>query len=153
MVSSTAIPPGPRDLLLRLGPALDVTACVPITRAARRLRTGAVDRVVLDLAQTRHLRDFGLALLVLLHAHGGAAAERVVLLHCSGVVRRRIEEAGMYDHFHFPRPRPRPAPAASIRSATPRRRGGTRRAPWVARPAPAPPPAPVRPAALGHVPE
>ena len=114
MVNGTAIPPRTRDLLLRLGPALDVATCVPITHAGQRLRTGAVDRVV--------------------------------LLHCSGAVRRRLELAGMQECFHFPRPRP--TPVASRGSAPPTRHAGVDRVPWAPRRAPPS----VSPAVHGRVP-
>jgi anti-anti-sigma regulatory factor len=116
-MGTSAMRPRSKDLLVRPGKRLDISACKRFIDGARLLRSGAVDRVVIDLGMTRQLRDSGLALLLMLDDQVGPQPGRIVLVNCAPAMLRRMEETGIGARFQTHMARRRSSDAPSTRKA------------------------------------
>lgn len=65
---------------------------------AEGARAGAIE---IDLANTRHVRDSGLAMLLMLHRRAGRLRNHIRLVNCRPEVRSRLFKSGLGDHFAF----------------------------------------------------
>jgi len=93
--------PESKALWVPIGERLDISVSGKVVRVRRMIEGVAVDRLVIDLAETRHVYDSGLALLLLLHQHAGELKDHIHLINCGPRVRKRLTGSPIGSRFHI----------------------------------------------------
>jgi len=95
------IAPELKTLWVPIGERLDISVNRKMVRARKMVKGITVDRLVIDLAETRHVYDSGLALLLLLHQHAGELKDHIHLINCRPRVRKRLTGSPIGSRFHI----------------------------------------------------
>ncbi len=88
-------------VIVDVGDELDISRSALMRSVTHMMRAKTIGTVMVDLRETKQLRDSGMALLLNLHRRAKAAQQQVYLLHCPPEFRHRMSAAGIDRLFHF----------------------------------------------------
>jgi anti-anti-sigma regulatory factor len=86
---------------IRTAESLDLTALGMITRVSTLVRYPQIRYVVIDLENTRYIRDSGLAMLILLRKRIGKMVRHITIANCRPVLKNRLSAVSLTTGFRF----------------------------------------------------
>jgi anti-anti-sigma regulatory factor len=86
---------------IRTGESLDLSACDVVTRVCNLARYPQIHFVVIDLGNTKHIRDSGLAMLLLLGQRARKLVRRITIVNCRPEVKNRLLVSSLTKAFKF----------------------------------------------------
>lgn len=86
---------------IRAGESLDLSACDVVTRVCNLAKHPHIRFVVIDLENTKHIRDSGLAILILLRQRARKLVRQITIVNCRSEVKSRIFASSLTTAFRF----------------------------------------------------
>jgi anti-anti-sigma regulatory factor len=86
---------------IRTGKSLDLRALSMVTRVCNLVKHPQIRYVVIDLKNTRHIRDSGLAMLMLLRQRIGKMVRHITIVNCRPELKERLSVRSLTTAFQF----------------------------------------------------
>jgi anti-anti-sigma regulatory factor len=86
---------------IRTGESLDLSACNVITHVCNLARYRRIRFVVIDLGNTRNIRDSGLAMLILLRQRVGKMVRQITIVNCRPELKSRLSASALTTTFRI----------------------------------------------------
>ena len=86
---------------IRMGKSLDLRALGMVTRVCNLVKYPQVRYVVIDLRNTRHIRDSGLAMLILLRQRIGKMVRHITIVNCRPELKNRLSVGSLTTALQF----------------------------------------------------
>jgi anti-anti-sigma factor len=90
--------PNGNVVVIKIGKRFDISSHHLFSEACHLADDPTTTNIVVDLSKTRHLHDFGLALLLMLNSHAAALNRRISLINCHPKIMGQLNNAHIQAH-------------------------------------------------------
>lgn len=87
-----------RVVVIKTGKRFDISSHLLFSEACHLADDPTTTNIVIDLGNTRHLHDFGLALLLMLYQHTANLKHGISLINCSSKLKGQLASAQLQLH-------------------------------------------------------
>jgi anti-anti-sigma regulatory factor len=86
---------------IRTGESLDFSTCGMVTHVCNLAKHPQIRYVVIDLGNTKHIRDSGLAMLILLRQRIRKLVWQITIVNCKPELKNRLSVSSLTTAFQF----------------------------------------------------